>query len=76
LFCNNCGKKLPDENARFCPWCGANQKPVVTHTQPEIKVYCPECLKVFDGQQVFCDVCARKVVEKSQLSLKQRLKVR
>ena len=48
-ICDQCGKAL-DENARFCPHCGA-----------EVSTACPSCGGMIKTEDVFCISCGARL---------------
>ena len=47
--CSNCGSEL-DDNATFCPFCGARQ---------DGKITCVNCGKAIDANSYYCHFCVK-----------------
>lgn len=67
MYCNECGKEI-DDNAAFCPECGAKvvNVPQISESEKKEERVCADCGAQIPDDALFCPECGRKIKKKGR----------
>lgn len=70
MKCNDCGHEIVNENARFCPLCGADQQAA---KEAQDVSACPHCgAAIVNEAAAFCSSCGGKIPVSPRLDVEKR----